>query len=276
MKMFGFEVRRNSRPAYAHKVGLALSGGGARGFAHCGAIEAMLEVGLRADIIAGVSAGSVVAVMHAAGIPPREMLELFAELKFNDLAKWSLPKDGFFKLDKFKDFLRRNIPYTRLEQLPVPTIVCATNFETGKKVAFHRGDIAECVAASCCMPIIFSPVTIGKTRYVDGGVLANLPAWAIRDKCQFLVGVNCSPRPKREKIKDNLVQVAMRSYELMSKNNTARDCELCDMLVTTSDIADYKVFDLKGITRVFDTGYEATTEYLRSHGIEVPSPYEER
>lgn len=276
MKMFGFEVRRNTRPNYPHKVGLALSGGGARGFAHCGAIQAMLEVGLRADVIAGVSAGSVVAVMHAAGIPPREMLEMFTELKFNDLAKWSLPKDGFFKLDKFKDFLRKNIPYSRLEDLPVPTVVCATNFETGRKVAFRRGDLAECVAASCCMPIVFSPIVIGKTRYVDGGVLANLPAWAIRDKCEFLIGLNCSPRPEHEKIKDNIISVALRSYELMSKNNTVHDCELCDMLVTNNAIADYKVFDLKGITQVFDSGYQSAAAYLRSRGIEVPPAFEER
>lgn len=276
MKMFGFDVRRNIRPKYPHKVGLALSGGGARGFAHCGAIEAMLEVGLKADVIAGVSAGSVVAVMHAAGIPPREMLDMFTELKFNDLAKWSIPKDGFFKLDRFKEFLRRNIPYARLEDLPIPTIVCATNFETGKKVAFRRGDLADCVAASCCMPIVFSPIKIGRTRYVDGGVLANLPAWAIREQCEFLIGVNCSPRPHHEKIGDSIVQVALRSYELMSKNNSVHDCELCDMLVTTSDIADYKVFDLKGITQVFEAGYQATAEYLRAHGIEIAPPYEER
>ena len=269
MKMFGFEVRRQPRLSAPHKVGLALSGGGARGFAHCGAIQAMLEVGLRPDVIAGVSAGSVVAVMHAAGIPPRDMLDLFLELKFNDLAKWTIPTDGFFLLDRFQDFLRRNIPYQRLEQLPIPTTVCATNFETGRKVAFTQGEIAEVVSASCCIPIVFSPVVIDGDRYVDGGVLANLPAWAIRDKCQFLVGVNCSPATKRPRAKDNIVQIALRSYEMMSKNNSVADMESCDMLINTTRIASYKTFDLRRIQSVYESGYRTTMDYFRSRGINV-------
>lgn len=271
MRMFGIELRRDSRPDYPHKVGLALSGGGARGFAHAGAIEAMLEVGLRPDIVCGVSAGSVVAVMHAAGIHPREMLDMFAELKFNDLCSLNMPKEGFFRLDRFKDFLRRNIPYERIEQLPVPTVVCATNFDTGKKVAFTRGNIADCVAASCCIPIVFNPITIGNTRYVDGGVLANLPAWAIRDKCRFLVGVNCSPLVHASKAKDSIVGIAMRSYELMSKNNATADMAMCDMVIRTDAIARYKVFDLKHIEMVYRSGYSSTMQYFQSKGI-VPKP----
>lgn len=268
MKMFGFEVRRSGRQTLPYKVGLALSGGGARGFAHCGAIKAMLEVGLKPDAVAGVSAGSVVAVMHAAGIPPHDMLEFFAELKFGDLAKWRVPTDGFFSLERFQEFLRRNIPYERIEQLPIPTTVCATNFETGKKVAFTEGDIAQCVAASCCIPIVFSPIRIGRDRYVDGGVLANLPAWAIRKDCEFLVGVNCSPAIKRERtIKDNFMQMALRSYEMMSKNNTVDDMARCDMLINTTAIAGYKVFDLKGIEKVFESGYRATMAYFESRGV---------
>ncbi len=265
--MFGIELRRDSRPSYPYKVGLALSGGGARGFAHAGAIEAMLEVGLRPDIVCGVSAGSVVAVMNAAGIHPHEMLDMFAEMKFNDLCSLSMPKEGFFRLDRFKDFLRRNIPFERIEQLPVPTVVCATDFDTGRKVAFTQGDIADCVAASCCIPIVFNPITIDGTRYVDGGVLANLPAWAIRDKCRFLVGINCSPMTPCPKANDSIVGIAMRSYELMSKNNAAADMELCDMLIRTESIARYKVFDLKRIEMVYRSGYKSTMQYFQSKGI---------
>ena len=266
MKFFGFDFNRGSRPDYPYKVGLALSGGGARGCAHAGAIEAMLEVGLRPDIVCGVSAGAVVTVMYAAGIPPHEMVDMFDSLKFGDLASLSMPKDGFFRLDKFKEFLRKNIPYERIEQLPVPTVVCATNFDTGSKVAFTEGPIDECVAASCCIPIVFQPIEFGGYRFVDGGVLANLPAWAIRDKCRFLVGINCSPVSHGE-IKDNIVNIAMRSYELMAKNNAVPDMNLCDMLIRTDEIARYKAFDLTGIRHVFDAGYRTTMDFFRSKGI---------
>lgn len=266
MKIFGLEVKREPKSRHNYKVGLALSGGGARGFAHAGAIEAMMEVGLKPDLICGVSAGSVVAVMHAAGIPPRRMLEMFSELKFGDLASWNIPKEGLFRLDKFKDFLKEAIPYRYLEELPLPTVVCATNFDTGHKIAFTHGLISEVVAASCCIPIVFNPIQIGRYRYVDGGVLANLPAWAIREKCEFLVGVNVSPATSVP-VKDNLLNIAMRSYELMAKNNALSDMELCDMLIKTDEIARYKVFDLKNITRVFDSGYRTTMDYFAGKGI---------
>lgn len=272
MRFFGLEINRERRGKTPHKVGLALSGGGARGFAHAGAIEAMLEVGLKPDLICGVSAGSVVAVMHAAGIAPRRMLEMFGDLKFGDLASWNMPKEGLFRLDKFKDFLKEAIPYKYLEELPLPTVVCATNFDTGRKIAFTHGLIPDVVAASCCIPIVFNPIQIGRYRYVDGGVLANLPAWAIREKCEFLVGVNVSPATTG-RVKDNLLHIAMRSYELMAKNNALADMELCDMLIRTDEIARYKVFDLKNITHVFDSGYRTTMDYFASKGI-FPAPRE--
>ena len=268
MQFFGYQISKSERKKYPYKVGLALSGGGARGFAHAGAIQAMLEVGLKPDVVCGVSAGSVVAVMYAAGIQPRDMLGLFASLKFGDLASWTLPKGGLFRLDKFKDFLRRVIKYERIEQLPIPTVVCATDFDNGQKVAFREGDIAECVAASCCIPIVFKPIVMDGVRYVDGGVLANLPAWALREECQFLVGINCSP-PTTAEIEDidGMLDVALRSYQLMAKSNAVHDMDVCDMVVSVDEIAKHKVFDLNGITRVFDSGYEATMRYFESKGV---------
>lgn len=274
MQFFGIDFSRGSRPKYPYKVGLALSGGGARGFAHAGAIEAMLQVGLRPNAICGVSAGSVVAAMHAAGIPPREMVDMFAELGFTDLCSFTVPREGFCTLDKFKDFLRRNIPYDRIEDLPLPTTICATDFDAGKKVAFRSGPLADVVAASCCIPIVFKPIEIDGRRYVDGGVMANLPAWALRDKCQFLVGVNVSPMSS-DIHPDGIISIAMRSYELMSKNNATHDMEMCDMLIRTDEIAHHKAFDLKGITDVFNNGYDSTMRYFESRGITVPQPCEQ-
>lgn len=268
MQFFGYEISKKERRSYPYKVGLALSGGGARGFAHAGAIQAMLEVGLKPEVVCGVSAGSVVAVMYAAGIQPREMLRLFESLSFGDLASWTMPTSGgLFRLDKFKEFIRSVIKYERLEQLPVPTVVCATDFDSGQKVAFREGNIADCVAASCCIPIVFRPQVIDGVRYVDGGVLANLPAWAIREECQFLAGVNCSP-PSKEEPGDGMLDVALRTYQLMAKNNVVSDMELCDMALSVNEIAKYKVFDLEGIEMVFDSGYRTAMEFFASKGVE--------
>lgn len=268
MKLFGYNISKESSDQRPYKVGYALSGGGARGFAHAGAIKAMLEVGLKPDVIAGVSAGSVVAVMIGAGLKPQQIVEAFSSKSFTDLVTISMPRAGLFRLDKFQDFLRQTIPYSRLEELPIPTVVCATNFDTGQKVAFDKGEIAPIVAASCCIPIVFRPVKIGEYRYVDGGVLANLPAWAIRSKCRFLAGINCSPMVS-DGSSDSMLSVAMRSYELMSKNNTTHDAELCDMLLRFDNIASHRTFSLDGIQAVFNEGYRTATEYFAARGIAV-------
>lgn len=265
--MFGYRITKDPLRDRPYKVGLALSGGGARGVAHAGAIKAMLEVGLKPDIIAGVSAGSIVAVMYAAGISPEDMVEIFATAKFSDFCELSVPKDGFFRMDGFKRMLKKRIPYANIEDLPMPVVVAATDFDHGKRVAFESGPLAERVCASCSIPIVFKPVKIDGVRYVDGGVLDNMPAWAIRSRCKFLVGVNCSPMGDSGFPKTNLISIALHSYQLMMKNNLAADLKLCDMLISTDDIADYKVFDLQGLNKVFKAGYDRTMAYFRAHGI---------
>ena len=253
-----------------YRTGLVLSGGGARGFAHAGALKALEEMGIKPDILAGVSAGSVAAVMYAAGISPEKMLELFLNARFSDCCELGIPKDGFFSLDRFRAFLRKNIPYANLEDLPIPVTVGATDLDNGKKLAFTSGRLDEVVAASCSIPIVFKPIKINGTRCVDGGVLHNLPAWTIRDRCKYLIAVNCSPLTKTT-VKNTLIDIAFRSYELMAKTNTVADMELCDIVIRTDEIARYRAFNLKQIEKVFESGYRDTMNFLLYNGFRKPS-----
>lgn len=248
-----------------YKLGVALSGGGARGFAHVGALKAIESCGLRPDIIAGVSAGSIVSVLYAAGVSTDDMLDLFSNAKFSDFAELSVPKDGFFKLDKFKKFILKAVKVHNLEDLNIPTVVCATDIDHGCRVAFTEGPIGERIIASCSIPIVFKPVKIHGTNYVDGGVLHNLPAWAIRNKCRRLIGINCSPLVNTVH-KNTLIDIAHRTYNLMAKTNAIPDMELCDLAVETRDIASYRVFNLKEIKRVYQSGFDCTIEALRQKG----------
>lgn len=249
-----------------YRVGVVLSGGGARGFAHAGALKALAEVGIKPDIIAGVSAGSVAAVMYSAGIPGDKMLELFQSAKFSDFAEIGVPKDGLFRLDRFKEFIKRNIPYENLEDLPIKTVVGVTDLDAGRKMVFEEGPLAERVVASCSIPIVFRPQVIDGVRYVDGGVLHNLPAWAIRKRCKYLIGINCSPLSQHE-VGDSLVDIALRSYELMAKTNVVADAAMCDILIRTDEIAKYKVFNLKQIEQVYESGYREAMNCLLFHGF---------
>lgn len=258
------DMLRFSRKPY--KIGLVLSGGGARGFAHAGALKALEEMGIKPDIMAGVSAGSVVTVMYASGMKPDEILKAFTDAKFSDFAELGVPRDGFFSMDGFKKFLRKHIPYRDLSQLPLPAIVCATDLNNYSKAAFSQGDMAECVSASCSIPIIFKPVIINGITYVDGGVTANLPAWVLRDRCKYLIGVNCSPLPRRGNPK-SILDIAQRTYDLLVKTNSMEQMAMCDLAIPINDIANYKVFNLKEITRVFRSGYDSTITALLDAGF---------
>lgn len=260
--MFNFASRK------PYRTGVALGGGGARGFAHAGALKAMEEVGIKPDILAGVSAGAIVAVMYASGLSPAGIVKAFDGKSFSEFCEWGIPRGGFLSLEGFKQFIRSVTGVERLEQLPIPTLVGATDIERGEPVIFSSGDIGDVVAASCSIPVVFRPQVIDGVRYADGGVLRNLPAWALRDKVKYLFGVNVSPLRHRP-IANNLMDTAMRSYELVTKTNAEPDMRLCDLAVRMDAIADYKVFNLKETKRVYQIGYINTMDLLLSNGFSI-------
>lgn len=250
-----------------YKLGVCLSGGGARGFAHIGAMRALRELGLLPDIIAGVSAGSVVATFYAAGLlsdPNHDpLLEMFSNASFRDFAEMHVPRESFFSLDRFKAKLAEQIPYKNIEELPIKTVIGATDLDLGMKKAFTEGPLPERVVASCSIPIVFEPVTIDGHRYIDGGVLHNMPSWAIRHLCEHLIGINCSPMYKSAPAR-NIVEIAQRSYALMSKHNVIPDLEICDIVVNLTEVADHQAFDLKSLSLLVEAGYLTTLRTLRS------------
>lgn len=242
--------RRNS-------VGFAFSGGGARGFSHIGILMAMEKFGIKPDIISGVSAGSIVAVLYAAGLTPLDIRQCFTDSnRFSDFRAWTLPKDGIFNLSKFAKLLESWLPVRNLEELRIPTVVCATNLDRGAQVGWVKGEIVPRVVASCSIPIVFSPVLIKDSHYVDGGVLHNLPAWAIRDYCDVLFGANVSPLNKDYVYKESLLDIALRSYHLTTKANLTQDLRLCDHVITPHEVSANKMFDMSALDNAIKIGYE--------------------
>ena len=238
-------------------IGFAFSGGGARGFSHIGVLMAMEKYGIVPDVISGVSAGSIACVLYAAGLSPLDIRQCFAETnRFADFREWTLPKDGIFKLSKFASLLESWLPVKNLEELKIPTVICATNLDRGTQVGWSKGEIVPRVVASCSIPIVFSPIKIGAHHYVDGGVLHNLPAWAIRDYCDTLYASNCSPLNKDYKYKQSLLDIALRSYHLCTKANLKSDLKLCDYVITPSALSSHGLFDMNTLDEAIKIGYE--------------------
>lgn len=246
-------------------VGLALSGGGAKGFSHIGVLMAFDRSGIKPDILSGVSAGSIASVLYAAGLKPAEIIKCFTDAsKFADFTEWAIPKEGFLKLDRFGRLLQEWLPVKKLEELQIPTIVCATDLDHGKSVGWSKGEIVPRVIASCSVPIVFRPKKINGVQYVDGGVLRNLPAWAIRPYCTTLYGCNCSPLRQSEKTK-TIIDIAYRSYHLMNKSNVPQDLKLCDHVIQVYDVSHVSIFDLSALQKGVMAGYDAAMKVLEEN-----------
>lgn len=242
-----------------YKIGLALSGGGAKGFAHLGVFKLLEESGLKPDIISGTSAGSLMGVLFADGYSADEIKNMFIGREFSEFAQLQIPKSGLFNYDRFQEFLKRHLRSKRIEDLPIPTVIVATDLDRGCSHEFRSGPIVEAVTASCCMPIVFSPVLINGVHYVDGGLFRNFPVSTIRDECEYVIGVNVSPLiPQR--YKQTLLHIAERTYHYVFKANAIEDRELCDILIEAKEVGLYKTFDLENINLISEIGYEAAVK----------------
>lgn len=253
--------------AEKYPLGIALSGGGAKAAAHCGALQALKEFGLKPDIIAGTSAGSLVAVYYAAGLEPAEILKQFLGLNFfKDIVAPSLPKGGLFDAKPLVEHLRKTLPVQRLEELQIPVYVVASEVERGQARIFTRGDIAPRVTASCSIPVIFNPMAIGKTHYVDGGAVQNLPVPAIRKLCRKVIAFSLNPL-EEEAYRNNLVSVAMRSYSMMMHSNVAASARLADLSIDL-DTKGCTVYDMSKLVELFHRGYESAVAGLEAGGYQ--------
>lgn len=239
-----------------YKLGLALSGGGAKGFAHLGVFKLLEECGLMPDVIVGTSVGSLMGTLFADGYSADELKELFTGREFSEFAQLQLPKSGLFDSKRFSYFLKRHLRAKTFEELKIPMIVVATDLDNGESHEFSSGPIVEAVTASCSIPIIFSPVVINGVHYVDGGLFHNFPVSIIRDICERVIGVNVSPLVP-QKYKQTIFHIAERSYHYMFRANTLEDREMCDVLIEAEEFGIYKTFDLENVEQITNIGYDA-------------------
>ena len=244
-----------------HNIGFALSGGFIKGFAHLGAMQALIEHDIKPDIISGVSAGALAGVFYADGNEPYKVLDFFSGHKFFDLTKLIIPKMGLFDLREFMEFLEENLKAKNIEDLKLPFIITATDLDKGRSAHFRKGPLAERVAASCCMPVLFSPVKINNTYYVDGGLFMNLPVSTLRKSCNKVVAINVNPLIAKE-YKKNILAIATRSYNFMFQANTLNDRKKADLLIEPLNLHDYGNTELDKAQEIFTQGYNVANEVL--------------
>ena len=213
------------------KIGLALGGGAARGFAHIGVIKMLESQGIVPDYIVGTSAGAVVGSLYASGHVAFAMQKIAQQLDEKIFADWTLGGRGFLKGEALQDFINQHLNMRPLEKLNKPFAVVATDLNTGERVVFRTGDSGLAVRASAAVPGIFQPTQFGGKTYVDGGLSSPIPVQAARDMgADFVIAVDISARPEGQPV-DSLTAIIWQTTTIMGGVIGANELKGADVVI---------------------------------------------
>ncbi len=243
------------------KIGLALSGGGARGISHLGVLQLFEEIGLKIDSISGSSAGAIAGALFAVGYSPKEILELIISTKVYKMLRPALSKTGLLNLHKTERVFLKYFPDDDFSQLSIPLFVAATDLNKGTTTFFSRGPLIKPLLASASVPVIFEPVIIKNTAYIDGGILNNLPIEPLQDRCQRIIGLNSNPIGSDFQV-TNVKDLVERSLLLAITNHTHTKASACHLFLEPPQLGKYKIFDFGKAREIFDIGYNYAKENL--------------
>ncbi len=217
----------------APRLGLALGGGAARGFAHVGVIQVLEQNGIRPDFVVGTSAGSMVAAMYASGKTAAELEATALSMEEATLTDWSLPilGRGVLRGEALTRYVRQAVGGKLLENMQIPLGVLATDLATGQGVLFRRGDTAQAVRASSAVPGVFAPVHIAGRDYVDGGLVAPVPVRHARDMgAEVVLAVDISSAPEGNSAVGS-VQVLLQTFAIMGQSINRHELAGADVVL---------------------------------------------
>lgn len=202
-------------PPRKPKIGLALGGGAARGFAHIGVIKMLEAQGIVPDYVVGTSAGAVVGALYAGGFDAFAMQKLAIQLDETLFADWTLRGPGLLKGEALQSFVNKHLRQRPLERLKLPFGAVATDLNSGERVFFRTGDSGMAVRASAAVPGIFQPVAINGRLYVDGGLTSPVPVRAAREMgADFVIAVDISAIPDGQPV-DSMSAILWQTTTIM-------------------------------------------------------------
>ena len=244
-----------------NNIGIALSGGGARGAAHIGVLQALNENGIFPDRVSGTSAGSITGALYCEGYSPKEILKISHNKAFLKIFKIGFLNKGLTELTYLKDFLRVHLKSDDFRSLKLPLHVCVSNINSGKFEIISEGKLIEVLAASCALPLLFKSVKINGDTYVDGGLLNNLPVEPLLKQCKKVIGVSVCPHETRENVK-GMKNMAERCLQLAIWGTMQHRLNQCNISLEIEKSFKFGMFDVKKSQELFDIGYDATIQRI--------------
>lgn len=218
-------------PPKPPRVGLALGGGAARGFAHIGVIQVLEENGIKVDLVAGTSAGSLVASLYASGKSGREMQTLSDTMDEGAITDWSFPLRGLIRGEALARFIRDKTGGKNIEQMAVPLGIVATDLSDGSSILFRSGDTGTAVRASSAVPAVFQPVRIGQREFVDGGLVSPVPVRFAKEMgAQFVIAVDITSPPEKDPPGDAF-RMLMQTFSIMGRSINMFELREADVVI---------------------------------------------
>ena len=245
-------------PKRAPRIGLALGGGAARGFAHVGVIQVLEESGIRPDLVIGTSAGSLVAAIYASGKSGAQLQHIALEMEEASLTDWTLPffSRGVLRGEALARYVNQQVRGLAIESMVIPLGVVATDLQSGEGIVFRVGDVGAAVRASSAVPSLFQPVRIGSNDYVDGGLVAPVPVrYARQMGAELVIAVDISNEPLGNPA-DGALQVLLQTFSIMGKSINRFELRGADVVVRPS-LATVRSADFAARKRSIEAGRAA-------------------
>ena len=254
-----------ARPQRPMRIGLALGGGAARGFAHVGVIKALESQGIIPDIVVGTSAGSLVGALYASGIDGFALNKLAFDMDEASISDWSVPffntASGVLKGEGLQNYVNRTLHNAPIEKLKKSFGAVATDLNTGAPILFTRGNAGLAVRASSAVPGVFQSVKIGAHSYVDGGLVAPVPVRFAREMgADFIIAVNISSRPDAQAAGSS-VEVLLQTFAIMAQSISHEELREADVVIQPR-LGAMKGTDFASRNRAILAGEEAVAAIM--------------
>ena len=220
-------------PKKIPKLGLALGGGAARGFAHIGVLQVLEEEGIKPSLVVGTSAGSVVASFYASGKTGQQLQWLADTMDETQFTDWANPFSGrgILRGEALGKYINSQLNGMKIEDMKMPLGIVATDLRTGDGILFRRGDVATAVRASSAVPSVFEPVQIAGKDYVDGGLVSPVPVrYARQMGADLVLAIDISSRPEDAKTTD-MLKVLLQTFSIMGKSISQLELAQADVVV---------------------------------------------
>ena len=248
-------------PKRPPKLGLALGGGAARGFAHIGVIQVLEEAGIRPDLVVGTSAGSLVAALYAHGKTGAELANLALTMDEGAITDWAFPGRGLIRGDALARYVREHTGGKPIEQMKMRLGIVATDLDSGAGVLFERGDTGQAVRASSSVPAVFLPVKIGDREYVDGGLVSPVPVrYARQMGAEMVLAVDISSPPDGAAT-DGTMRLLLQTFAIMGKSINRFELQGADVVLRPA-LVGVSSADFTSRVRAIRSGREMATAML--------------